>query len=416
MTSNAKLAIDGGQPVRSRPMTARALIGEAEKQAAIRVFDEAMAGAAFGYNGPWEQLYEKSFCEFMGGGYADGVNSGTNAVYVALGALQLEPFSEVIVPPITDPGGIMPVPLLGCIPIPADSVPGSYNTSATQIEPLINERTSAILVAHIGGDMVDMDPVMELADRHNLPVIEDCAQSHGAEYQGRSAGTLGRVAAFSTMSGKHHCTGPQGGVVYTRDADLAGRVKRFADRGKPFGLPDIKRNVTAGLNCNLNDLSAAIGLVQLQRLPAIIARRREIGETLKAGMQKLDSVRVGTQVPESRSVYWFLRVRLDAARLTVDKSHFCAALAAEGIPVTESYGHFPPDDPWFKNRSVFGSGGFPWTAREYTGPRNPTFACDNVRRAIAGHFNIAVHENMDDQDVSDVLQALQKVETAYRQR
>ncbi len=415
MTTAAPLAIDGGKPVRNAPMPARALIGAAERQAAMAVFDEAIAsGEAFGYNGPWEQRYEQAFCEFMGGGYADGVNSGTNAVYVALGALNLDPFSEVIVPPITDPGGIMPVPLLGCIPIVADSDPDTYNTSAEQLAPLITPRTRALIVAHICGDMVDMDPVMDLARRHGLAVIEDCAQAHGAEDHGRKAGTMGHVAAFSTMSGKHHCTGAQGGVVYTRDEALAGRIKRFADRGKPFGLENAGGNVTAGLNCNLNELAAAIGLTQIRRLPEILARRRHIGETLKRGMAGLRAVAVGRQTPESRSVYWFLRIRFDPEAVRVDKQQFCAALSAEGLPVTPSYGHFAPDMPWFRNQSVFGSNGFPWTAQEYTGARKPCFRLDNARRTVATHFNIAIHEQYGDRDIADILTALEKVETAYR--
>ncbi|HEG43900.1 MAG TPA: DegT/DnrJ/EryC1/StrS family aminotransferase, partial [Phycisphaerales bacterium] len=117
------------------------------------------------------------------------------------------------IPPITDPGGVMPVVMLGCVPILADSDPRSYNTSAKQIEPLINERTKAIIIAHIGGEPVDMDPIMELARKHSLYVVEDSAQSQGAKYKGRLVGTIGDMAAFSTMSGKHHCTGGQGGVV-----------------------------------------------------------------------------------------------------------------------------------------------------------------------------------------------------------
>ena len=108
-----KLAIDGGKPVRTDPMPKRRLFVEEEKKAAMKVFDEAItSGEAFGYNGPHEQEYEKTFCDYMEGGFADGVNSGTSAVFVALGALQLEAGSEVIVPPITDSGGVMPVIML----------------------------------------------------------------------------------------------------------------------------------------------------------------------------------------------------------------------------------------------------------------------------------------------------------------
>ncbi|MCX7591654.1 MAG: DegT/DnrJ/EryC1/StrS family aminotransferase, partial [Kiritimatiellae bacterium] len=296
-----KLAIEGGKPVRTRPFPPRRLIGPAEKAAAMKVFDRAIrTGEAFGYNGPFEQKYEKRFAQLMGGGFADGVSSGTTAVYCALGALRLEPFSEVIVPAMTDPGGMMPVPLLGCVPVVADCDPRSYNTCAQQIAPLITKRTRAIIVAHMGGEPVDMDPIMKLARAHKLYVIEDCAQAHGAKYKGRLVGTIGDIAAFSTMFGKHHCTGAQGGVVYTRNEELYWSAKRFADRGKPFNLPDAPGNVVAGLNCNLNDLAAAIGLAQLRKLPSIVERRHRIGETIKRELANGKAVTVGWQVPETK--------------------------------------------------------------------------------------------------------------------
>ncbi len=413
----AKLAIEGGSPVRDinvNTFPARRLITEAEKQIAMEVFDEAIStGNAFGYNGKYEQQYEKDFAEFMGGGFADGVNSGTNAVFVALGALDLEPFSEIIVPPITDPGGCMPVVFVGCVPVVADCDPRSYNTSAEQIEPLITERTKAIIVAHIAGDPVDMDPIMDLAKRHNLYVIEDCAQAHGAKYKGRLVGTIGDIAAFSTMFGKHHCTGGQGGVVYTRNEELYWQAKRFADRGKPFNIENSQGNVRAGLNCNLNDLSAAIGSVQIKRLPEIIDRRRKIGETIKKELEGFKTVSLGWQVPETESVYWFLKIKLELDAIKVDKGAFCKALQAEGILVNPSYRHIPCEAPWFRNKKTFGSSGFPWNADGYKGERNPRFKIDNAIKVTDEHFNISINESFGEDEISDILEALKKVEQAY---
>lgn len=213
------LAENGGQPVRSGPLPARALWGKEEKDAAMRMFDEAIeSGGVIGYSGPEELAYEKEFAEYMGGGYVDLVNSGTNAVYCALGALQLPPGSEVVVPPITDPGGCMPVALHNLIPIVADAARGTFNAGAREIEAVITERTSAILIAHIAGEPCDMGPIMAVAEKYNLPVIEDCAQSHGARYDGQLCGTFGAIAAVSTMSGKHHATGPQGTSTYAINA------------------------------------------------------------------------------------------------------------------------------------------------------------------------------------------------------
>lgn len=413
MLEDSKLAIDGGRPVRSEPMPTRGLIGEEEKAAAMKLFDEAMAsGEAFGYAGSPEQQYEKDFARFMGGGFADGVNSGTNAVYCALGGLQLDALSEVIVPAITDPGGVMPVVLLGCVPVVADAAPQSYNTSAEQIAPMITDRTRAIVVAHIAGEPADMGPIMELARSKNLYVVEDVAQSPGAKYQGRRVGTLGDIATFSTMFGKHYCTGGQGGVVYTQNEELHWQARRFADRGKAFNL-DTKGNVVAGINCNLNDLSAAIGSVQLKRLPTIIAGRRRVGETIKKRLKDSVALSVGWQAPETECVYWFLRVRLKADVIRVDKATFCDALTAEGIPVNQSYRHIPAESPWFRNKAVFGKSGFPWNCSDYKGDRDPQYRIDNAIKVAEEHFNIGIHENYGPREIDDILAAFEKVEKAY---
>ena len=317
---------------------------------------------------------KKSSPQFLGGGYADLVNSGTAALYVALGALELEPAGEVIVPPITDPGGVMPVALLNLVPVVADAWPGSFNAGPDEIEALLTPWTQAIVVAHIAGETAAMDPIMELAQARGLPVIEDCAQAHGAGYKGRPAGTIGTIAAFSTMSGKHHATGPQGGVVFTRNEDLYWRAKRFSDRGKPFNL-DSGSNSRAGLNLNGNDLAAAIGRVQLAKLPDMIARRCRLAQQIHQGMQVLQTVRPGRQLEDSQAVYWFMRVHLDTSRLQCDKETFARALAAEGIPVNPTYRHIPSEADWFRQRKVFGNSDYPWGLPDYQGDDLATFPC-----------------------------------------
>ena len=407
-----KLAIDGGKPVRREPMPPRRLIGEEERTAVMRVFDDSIGtGNAFLYNGSFEQQYENDFCAFMGGGFADGVNSGTNAVFCALGALQMDAFSEVVVPPITDPGGVMPVIFVGCVPVCADSDPRTFNTSAEQIARRITRRTRAILVAHIAGEPVDMDPVMELARKHKLYVVEDCAQAHGARYKGRLVGTMGHIAAFSTMGGKHHCTGGQGGVVFTHDEKLHWQGKRFADRGKPFNMK-APGNVVAGINCNLNDLSAAIGSAQLKKLPAIVARRRRVGEAIKEGLKDCSAVFMGWQAPGTECSYWFLRLGIRPSRLRVDKARFCEALAAEGIPVGVSYRCIPGEAPWFRNQATFGKSRFPWSCSKYKGPRKPVYRFPNAINVTDTHFVVSVHENYTDRETGDILAAIRKVEQA----
>ena len=169
------LAINGGQKIRSKPWPARSQLGFEEKLAVDLLFDEAIrSGDTFKYNGLTEEAFCEEAADFMGGGYVDAVSSGTAAVFVALRALNIEPFTEVIVGPITDPGGFMPIVMLNCIPVISDATPGSYNMGAKQVEDVISRRTSAILVGHIAGEPADIEGIMEVARRHNVPVVEDC--------------------------------------------------------------------------------------------------------------------------------------------------------------------------------------------------------------------------------------------------
>ena len=409
----AELAINGGPKVRKTPFPARNLVGEEERAALNALIDNALAtGATINYNGPSEKQYEHDFAEWMGGGYADGVNSGTNALFCALGALNLDALSEVIVPPITDPGGCMPVLFVGCVPVVADSDPRSFNACAESIAQRITERTRAIVVAHIAGEPADMDPIMELAKKHNLYVVEDCSQCHGALYKGRKVGTLGHIAAFSTMSGKHHCTGGQGGVVYTKDQNLHIEGRRFADRGKAFD-PTLPHNLRAGLNCNSDDVAATIGICQIKKLPGMIERRWHNGEMLKQALLGNPAVKVGWQVPDTKCIYWFFRMTLDTSVLKCDKKTFCDALSAEGIITQADYSNIPSDGQWFKDQRVFGKTGYPWQCPEYKGDRHPVYDMSNAREAIEKNFIIFAHERYTDADIKDVIDAINKVTEYY---
>ncbi len=413
--SPENLAINGGEKACTTPWPPRRLFGEEEKQAVVALFDESIeTGEAFGYGGAQEDAFCEEFAAHMGGGFSDGVNSGTNAVYVALRSLDLEPFSEVIVPPITDPGGVMPVALMNCIPVPADSAPGSYNTGAAQIEARLTERTSAILVAHIAGIPADMQPILELAKKHNLPVVEDCAQAHGAKYGDKFVGSLGEVAAFSTMFGKHIATGGQGGVVFTTSEDRYWSVRRMADRGKPFGIEGQGENVRASLNSNMDELHAAIGREQVKKLPSIIERRRKLALAIQKGCsERLSSVRMIGDPPWGKASFWFLFFSIETENLTCDKSTFVTALAAEGLPVGDSYSHCPSERLWFETQSVYGESKMPWSNPFYKGDANPHYEMPNVQAVLAKHFMFSLHENLTEREVECTLSALEKVERAY---
>ncbi len=408
------LAVNGGPRLRAEPFPPRGLIGWEEKAAVDAVFEQAiMAGSSPGYNGAEEEAYCREFSAYMGGGFADAVNSGTSAVYVALKALDLEPFTEVIVSAVTDPGGMMPIPLLNLIPMIADTQPGSFNTGPEQVQELITSRTSAILIPHIAGEPADMEGILQVANRHGLPVIEDCAQAHDARLNGRMVGTFGCIAAFSTMFGKHHCSGGQGGLVFTQNEPLYQASRRASDRGKPFFLPQGATNTTASLNFNLSDLAAAIGRVQIQKLPEGVSKRRTIVAKLAEEIETLRAISLPELVPGAEPSYWFLRIRFHPERAACDKDTYCQALIAEGLPVEPSYrAGMPHLMDWFIHRRVFGSSGYPWACPAYTGDPHRQFPCPNANAAIDQHFNLRFHENWANADIEDAIAIFKKVDDA----
>lgn len=382
----------------------------------MALFDRSISsGLAIGYNGDEELGYCREFADFMGGGFADGVNSGSNAVYTALRALNPEPFTEIIVPPVTDPGGIMPVPLINCVPVIADAVAGCYNTGPEEVERVITPLTSAIIVAHIGGEPADIQGIVAVANKRGIPVVEDCSQSHGASIHGRNVGGFGDIGVFSTMFGKHHCTGGQGGVVYTRDEDLSWRIRRVADRGKPFGLSAGATNGIAALNCNLDELSCAIGRVQLAKLPDIIKRRQAFAETIRPALAGLRTIRVPPVIPGGRHVYWWWRLEAALENMTGTKKEYCDALAAEGLQINPEYSAAMPQRmEWFLKRRIFGNSGLPWSSPSYKGDRDQLFPCPNASAAIACQFNLGIHESWGDREAESVVEAFSKVDAFYR--
>jgi perosamine synthetase len=409
--------VHGGPRARRFPWPRRRHFDKRERQAVLRLMDrEIRRGGAIIYGGDEQKAYCQDFANYLGGGFAHAVNSGTNAVYVALRALDLEPGSEVIVPPITDPGGTMPVALINCVPIPADSEPGSLNTSAEQIKLVLTDRTAAIVVAHIAGQPLDMDPILELASERGIPVVEDCAQALGAVYKGQMVGTLGTISAFSTMFGKQHCTGAQGGVVFTRDTLLFARIRQVADRGKPFGAIGNPTNLIASLNFNQDEISMAIGRVQLKKLPGSINARRGFAALVRDRLQGVKEVSLIGERSDCLSSPWFLMLAIDRSRLACSSQQFANALSEEGIGgVVAGYPFYPTDQPWYEDSVVYGTSGMPW-ALDHQRSAPCRFELPNAHQANDAIVRIDVHESLGPREAADLVTAIKKIVRFYEAR
>ncbi len=331
-----------------------------ERQAILEVVEKTMTGnqALDRYGGIHVDAYEKEFAEYFGTSSATAVSSGTAAVHSALAALQLEPGSEVITTPITDPGTVAPILSQNLIPVFADVDYQTLNITAQDIKERITDKTRVIIVVHLTGQPCDMDPILKLARENNLIVIEDCAQAHGSKYKGRYVGTIGDIGVFSMMSSKHMTSGGQGGMVITNNEEIYWNAKRFADRGKPFSS-DEDTNLFMGINYRMTELEACVGRIQFKKLDRIIEKRQRIVDKLREGISKLESIRLWRVIEGAQPNYWFCFLHYDKEKTGVDKKTFAEAVQAEGIPVGAHYVKVMYDGVWIRDRRTYGSSACP---------------------------------------------------------
>lgn len=398
--SHPILAIDGGEPLRSSPLPSRRLFAEEELESVKQVFEESWSsGLDFGYQGKFEEAYTRTFCEFQGGGYADAVSTGTAAILLTLAALNLPPKSEVVLSPVTDPGGVTPVLFLGLIPIVADSATGSFNMGSDEFRSVISERTRAVIVTHVGGIPADMDPIMEVAASHGIRVVEDCSQAHGALYKGQRVGRFGDIAAFSTMFSKNHASGGCGGLVYTRNEALYRAARCWADRGKPFYETDFNPkdptgHLFAALNFNQDELSCAIGLSTLKKLQKTIEKRISIIKRLDEGLCTSRVVRPVSVPDHAIRSPFFHTILVDREKLKVSKIEFAQAIAAEGVWINSDYRFVVSEWPWM----------YAYFPRKMSTPHAADFKNNS--------FNVLFNEQFENCDVDDIVDCILKVEKA----
>ena len=227
--------------------------------------------------------FEEEYAAAIGSSYAVTLANGTNALELALVALQIPPGSEVITTPRTFIASASCIVMRGCTPVFADVDPDSGNITAESIAQVITEKTRAIIVVHLAGWPCDMDPIMALAEQHGLMVIEDCAQANGATYKGRAVGSIGHIGCFSFCQDKIITTGGEGGMLTTSDEQIWRRAWEFKDHGKsltavyhrehPAGFRWLHESF--GTNWRMTEMQAAIGRAQLRKLPDWTRLRRE---------------------------------------------------------------------------------------------------------------------------------------------
>jgi len=293
------------------------------------------------WTGEEGRLFEEEFAVFCGVQYAVALANGTVALELALRALNIGPGDEVVVTPRTFIASISAIVMVGAIPVFADVDRDSQNISPATVAEVLTDRTRAIIAVHLAGWPCDMDGLMSLADKHDLYVIEDCAQAHGALYKERSVGGLGHVAAWSFCQDKIMTTGGEGGMLTTNAPAVWERVWSFKDHGKAWDAvnrdyPEGFRwlHESFGTNARMTEMQAAIGRIQLQKLTDWNEKRRRNALILEKFFRDIPAFRVTETSELVRHAYYkyYVFVKSELLRDGWDRNRIIHEISSAGVP------------------------------------------------------------------------------------
>ena len=383
------------QPIRSKDnflVFGSPLIEEPEIEEVIATLRSGWIGT-----GPKVARFEKDFAAYKGVNYAVAVNSCTAALHLSLIAADLPPGSEVITTPLTFCATVNAIIHAGHRPVLADIDPATMNIDPQCIESAITERTSAIVPVHFAGRPCSMGPIMELAQRHNLVVIEDCAHAIESSYHRRPAGTFGDFGCFSFYVTKNIITG-EGGMVLTHDHEKAARIKRLAlhgmsaDAWNRFGDEGYKHYyvVECGFKNNMMDLQAAIGIHQLQRLENYHQRRLEVRTIYNNALKNLPVTLTSPPEPDTVDSCHLYPILIDEKKTGISRDRFLQRMTFHGIGVGVHYLSLP-EHPYYQQH-------YGWSPDDYP----------QAKRIGRQTVSLPISPKLQDQDIADVIAAVEQ--------
>jgi dTDP-4-amino-4,6-dideoxygalactose transaminase len=356
-------------------------LGKEEEQEVLKVLRSRWLST-----GPVTQRFEKTFSEYLGGGYAIAVSNGTAALHLALKSLDLKEGDEVILPSLTFIATANAVLYIGAKPIFADIVSKEdLNISPEEIERKITKKTKAIIVMHYGGYPCDMKAILGIAKRHGLYVIEDAAHAPGAEYQGKRCGFIGDIGCFSFFSNKNLVTG-EGGMVVTRNKTWAEKVRRMRSHGMEALSWDKYRGHLSsydvgglGYNYRITEIQSALGLVQLKKLDRNNKKRKKLVEVYRQELQEVDKISIPFPKFKGNPSYHLFPILVAPS---IDRNKVMERLKDFGIQTSV---HYPPVHLFslYRKRFGFKMGMLPKTEevsrREVTLPLHPRMNDEDVK-------------------------------------
>ena len=280
------------------------LLGESES---LYINDALSKGEISGLFGEYIPKFENGFANYSDCTYGISTNGGTTAIHLALASLSIGKGDEVLVSTLTNMATFFAVIYQGAKPVPIDIEKDTWNIDPNLLESKITARTKAILVVHLFGHPVDMDPVISIAKKHNLFVIEDCAEAHGATYKGKKVGSIGDVGCFSFYANKIITTG-EGGMLTTNNSDLAKKAQSL--KSLAFGEHNKFMHQYIGYNYRMTNLQSALGCAQLEKIETIIDKKRRIAQYYTENFNDLECLQLPVEKPYARNVYWMYHVVL----------------------------------------------------------------------------------------------------------
>ncbi len=414
-----KLAIVGGSKVINYEFKKYNSIGKEELEAATDVIKTGVLSQFLGCHsedflgGPKVKEFEESCKDYFGVDYAITVNSWTSGLVAAIGALDINPGDEIIVPPWTMCASATAILHWNAIPVFADIDEKTFNIDPQSVIKNISKRTKAILSVDIFGHSADMESLRAIADEYDLKLISDTAQSPGAVYKGKIAGTLADIGGYSLNYHKHIHTG-EGGILVTNDPNLAERMQLIRNHAEA-AVEGMKINNIAnmlGHNFRLGEIECAMGIEQLKKLDYFVKTRQVAAKKLILGLSELEGIRLPVTLDDCSHVYYMLPMVLDIEKLGVSRDKIFKALEAEGVQgLAQGYANIHML-PMYQNKIAYGSSGFPWNSefcdRDVSYAKGICPIAEKLHDETFLAYEMCLHD-LRDNDINQIIGAFEKV-------
>lgn len=324
------LAINGGEPMRTKPFPSWPTLDSTD----IEAFETIYNSGRWGVGGTKVPEFAQQFAEFQSANYGVCVNSGTTALYIALKAAGVCPGDEVITTPYTFQATVVAILMTHAVPVFVDTAPDSFLIDVSKIEDAITEKTKAILPVHIAGYPSDLDALVEISDKHNIKIIEDCAQAHGAEWRGKGVGSWGHFGCFSFQSSKNLCAG-EGGIIIMNDRELYERTWALHNCGRTPPDAEFGNIEPFGSNFRMTEWQGALLLSRLTRLEEETNHRHMNMRWLDGWFGEIPGIKVTPIDPRAtRCGSHGYKALFDSEEFEgITRKQFLDAMRAEGIPI-----------------------------------------------------------------------------------